>query len=463
MNFISLSFLVLFFISLVFRFSIGREGKSPLYLHSLLFFSLLFYSWHTPWYLLIAIYVCLVSFISSYFVSGINKKIALYASIFLLLIPLLLFKYYDFTVVEIVSPLWNKKLDTMNFLLPIGISFYTFQAISYLIDIYRGKISRTNFENLALYIFFFPQLVAGPIVKAKDFLYQIKRKRSVNSEAFWYGAYLILQGYFFKFVCADNLAPLVDRQWKIIAQTHSFSLGTIIVIVGFSFQIFYDFSGYTNIARGIAYQLGFRLPENFRNPYIASTFSDFWRRWHISLSEWFRDYVYIPLGGSRKGQWRTILNLFFVMLLCGLWHGAAWTFIIWGCLHGLFLAVERCIPLNRVNIKKVYFLWYLIVQFSVLIAWIYFRADTVQQAGNIVSSLFNFSNINLDIDRHHRKIMYFLIPGILMHAFCFFNEHQIKFLFQKKSLLYRSALAGIFMYFICSCYGTSANFIYFQF
>lgn len=228
-----------------------------------------------------------------------------------------------------------------DIILPVGISFYTFQSMSYTLDIYRGKIKPWgSFSDFALYVTFFPQLVAGPIVRAIDFLPQLVSVRKATSAMMGWGLFLITLGLFQKVILADGIfAPVVDTVFGAV-QNAGFIDGWIGVLA-FSSQVFFDFSGYSTIAIGIGLCLGFTLPDNFCFPYSAIGFSDFWQRWHVSLSSWLRDYLYIPLGGNRKGRLRTLINLMVTMLLGGLWHGASWHFVIWGCLHGVFLIVEN--------------------------------------------------------------------------------------------------------------------------
>ncbi|NIV30432.1 MAG: hypothetical protein GWN58_13325, partial [Anaerolineae bacterium] len=245
-------------------------------------------------------------------------------------------------------------------------------------DVYRGRIRpEPSFLRLACYIAFFPQLVAGPIVRAADFLYQFNRSRRFHARVFLEGAYLILRGLFLKMVVADNLGVIVDQHW---AQGSAQGQGALALalLVFFACQLFCDFAGYVDIARGVAYQLGFRLPVNFNAPYIASSFSDFWRRWHMTLSRWMRDYVYIPLGGSRKRQPRVYVNLMGVMLISGLWHGANWTFVAWGGMLGLALVIERFVGLSGPGRTwPVVLSWFVVVQITWILSMALFRSPSI--------------------------------------------------------------------------------------
>ncbi len=279
--------------------------------------------------------------------------------------------------------------------LPVGISFFTFMALSYVIDVYRREIEPSPFPRFAVYLSFFPHIVAGPIVRGRELIPQLERPRSParidTSRAFW----LILTGLFFKVVIATHLAThLVDDVFA-APQRHS-SLETLVGVYGYAVQIFADFYGYTNIAIGVALLLGFEFPQNFAAPYTAVSIQDFWRRWHMTLSRWLRDYLYIPLGGNRKGRVRTYANLMATMLLGGLWHGAAWTFVAWGGIHGAGLAVDHArrdlrrargrpdppdTPPRRALRRLVTF-------HVVCLAWIFFRADSFTRAGQVVKQLF---------------------------------------------------------------------------
>ena len=254
------------------------------------------------------------------------------------------FKYYNFFIDSANQLLGTlglpSSLPVLNIILPVGISFYTFQTLSYTIDVYRGELAaRRNFLDFALFVSFFPQLVAGPIERASEFLPQVERPRIITRQHVSEGLYLIIIGLVRKVAIADSAGALADQFFEKPGDYSSIQLVAALIL--YSLQIYGDFAGYTDIARGSASLLGFRLMRNFAHPYFAIGFSDFWRRWHISLSTWLRDYLYVPLGGNRRGRGRTYANLLTTMLIGGLWHGASWNFVIWGALHGAYLAVER--------------------------------------------------------------------------------------------------------------------------
>jgi len=306
------------------------------------------------------------------------------------------FKYYNFFVDSFASLSASfglqPSLKTLHIILPIGISFYTFQSLSYSIDIYRGKIKPTNsFISFMTFVSFFPQLVAGPIERASDLLPQFLKARTFKSAHLVSGFRFILYGLFKKMVIADRLAYFVDH---IYGSPEKFD-GTVLLAATlmFGFQIYCDFSGYSDIAIGSARLLGFDLTQNFKTPYLSGSFRDFWRRWHISLSTWFRDYVYIPLGGNRVSQSRWTINILLTFTLSGLWHGASLTFVIWGFLHGFLLVTEHFLSKFISMTKKLSWIGYVTTFAIVNLIWVFFRADSLEQSMYIFSS---FRNLNLD-------------------------------------------------------------------
>lgn len=299
------------------------------------------------------------------------------------------FKYFNFFAGSIALALNGLGIQAdwvdLNILLPVGISFYTFQSMSYTIDVYRGRIkAERSLLHFALYITYFPQLIAGPIVRATDFLPQTKQTPRLDTYALDNALYRIFKGLFKKVVLADFLAHYASLAYNTPGDVDM--LTAWIGVYAFSLQIYFDFSGYTDIAIGCARLMGFRLPENFNAPYIAVSFSDFWRRWHITLSGWLRDYLYIPLGGSRTnaplGVYR---NLMITMTLCGLWHGAAWPFIVWGMMHGFILCFERIVGWN----KKRHASWIrAFIMFNLFsLSWIPFRSQSLSEMGELITRM----------------------------------------------------------------------------
>ncbi|MGH0035942.1 MAG: MBOAT family O-acyltransferase [Myxococcota bacterium] len=312
---------------------------------------------------------------------------------------LALFKYYDFFVQSgaalahsLTGVEWSPPMS--DIFLPLGISFYSFQMMAYVIDLGRRQIDVIrNPLKMSLFIAFFPQLIAGPIVRAREFIGQLASRRSFELRRFLHGLDLIAFGLFKKVLIADQLAPFVDGVFA--APDGRDPVTLLVAVYAYSAQIYCDFSGYTDIGRGCAYCLGYELPRNFRSPYLSVNVTEFWRRWHITLSNWLRDYLYIPLGGNRSGPLRTYLNLIITMGLGGLWHGASWTFVIWGLLHGGALALTRFVherrgvaPTEPLLPGRLYRLFSIVATFHfVSLAWIFFRAQTFDTAFTILAGL----------------------------------------------------------------------------
>lgn len=417
MLFNSLEYLIFFPIVFVLWWVTVRYARVGLSV--LLAASLIFYASWNPWYVLLLLATTVVDFVVGHLLhttQSPRKRLALiWTSVGYNLGTLAVFKYLNFFMRSLeeaadhgwlpASTLLSWRLDV---LLPVGISFFVFQSMSYSIDIYRGELRPITAEPLTdppahltplrrvlriighyadylLYVSFFPQLVAGPIVRARDFLPQLRERLPVDAQMAGRGFLLIALGLFKKITIADYLGlNLVDRCFESPAGFSSVEM--LVGIYGYAFQIYGDFSGYSDVAIGSALLLGFRFPENFRAPYLAQTLQDFWRRWHISLSSWLRDYLYVSLGGNRRGRWRTYRNLMLTMVLGGLWHGAGWNFLLWGTLHGVALAVLRAIQRRRKNrpilpahpIGRV--LAAVITFHYVCFAWIFFRCATFPEA-----------------------------------------------------------------------------------
>ena len=319
------------------------------------------------------------------------KKVIITICLLINLLILFLFKYYNFAtdiIASIISPSgYRINIPYSHYLLPVGISFYTFQCIGYIIDVYRKDIeAEKNFVNYAVFVSFFPQLVAGPIERAKNLLPQFHTKHRFNGDTFIDGLKMMIWGYFMKLCIAGNVAPYVDAVYNNVPNHNGSSF--LLASIFFSFQIFCDFGGYSLIAIGTAKGLGFTLMQNFNHPYLSLSVKEFWRRWHISLSSWFADYVYKPLGGSRCSTIKHNRNLLLTMLISGLWHGANWTFVLWGGLHGMFLIVNsayskfvkhKSLSPKIIRIMTTYFF--------IVFAWIFFRANNVQDAFTIISKI----------------------------------------------------------------------------
>jgi D-alanyl-lipoteichoic acid acyltransferase DltB (MBOAT superfamily) len=353
----------------------------------------------------------------------------------------------------------------LDIVLPAGISFYTFHSLSYCIDVYRGTFAPTrNWRDYALYVGFFPQLVAGPITRFPQMRPQIESPRGTTRDGLGLGCALLVLGLFEKCVLADSIfAPVADAFFA--APGHAAAGVAWSGVLAFSGQIFCDFAGYSTCAIGTALALGFTLPTNFRLPYSAMGFSDFWRRWHISLSSWLRDYLYVSLGGNRHGEWRTYRNLMLTMLIGGLWHGAAWTFVVWGGLHGLYLAAERCVRerLWPRGFRPPMFLrigYMLLTLLLVVIAWIFFRASDAQGALHIVALLWpSASAATLDAAQ---KLALYAFAGVVVVQW-FMRDRDIKELGVIVPAPLLGAALGTLLAAVVLSPGDSHAFIYFQF
>ncbi len=348
-----------------------------------------------PKYILILFFLILVDYTAGIVIErsqGRKRKNLLLASLAVNVGTLAVFKYYNFFI-ENLNTL-GTHFDSLSIILPIGLSFHTFQSMSYTIEVYRGTVkAEKNFWIYSLYVMFYPQLVAGPIERPQNLLPQLHKEHSFEWSRVKSGLQLMMGGFFKKVFVADVLAILVDHVYNQPGQFTGMPL--ILATYAFAIQIYCDFSGYTDIARGSARVMGFELMVNFNEPYLAVSVSDFWKRWHISLSTWFRDYVYIPMGGNRVSRARWYFNLLFVFLLSGFWHGAKWTFVLWGFVHGIYQVFSNLLVSKRIGFPikgalvrgiKIFFVFNL-----VSFAWIFFRANTLMDAKHIITHLFRFS------------------------------------------------------------------------
>ncbi|MBZ0265317.1 MBOAT family protein [bacterium] len=420
----------------------------------------------------------ILSTIIDYFVglnldkSSINKhrKILLTISVLANLSILSFFKYFNFfaeSFSEILALLgMSASYSTLKIVLPVGISFYTFQTMSYTIDIYRKKLKPIrDFSDFALFVSFFPQLVAGPIERASNLLPQIIKPRTITLQHIHSGIFLILWGFFKKVIIADNLALVANNIFNNYSDYTG--LGLFVGVLAFTFQIYGDFSGYSDIARGISRLLGFELMLNFRLPYFAVNPSDFWLRWHISLSSWLRDYLYIPLGGSRGGSGNTYRNLMLTMLLGGLWHGAAWNFVIWGAYHGAILVIYRLLERGReLPVKadgsvdrawlaiKITFMFIL-----TMIGWILFRAHSYEQIMYFMTNMFSFE---VSAIPSLLKVGRFILPLVIIQIL----QHRTKdlLIITKMKPVFLGLFYLVILFSLCVfSIRESVEFIYFQF
>ncbi len=364
----------------------------------LLVSSLFFYAWGEPIYILLMLFSIIVNYYIGLLMNRSNNK-SLYLKIGVIFNVFLLFYFkYMFTILaEIYNIL---KLDASNIkiqALPIGISFYTFQIMSYIIDLYRGEIKvQRNICDFALYVSFFPQLIAGPIVKYID-IEEALSNRIIKSEDVYYGVKRFIYGFGKKIIISNTIAGIVTSLFG----NDVISLGSMYAWLGvclYTLQIYYDFSGYSDMAIGLGRIFGFKFMENFNYPYISQSITEFWRRWHISLSTWFKQYIYIPLGGNRKGKTRKYINKWIIFLITGIWHGATFNFWLWGIWHGIFIFLESIFlePLLKKNKLKI--LNHLYVYFVVIVGWAMFRCDSLKEAIDLLIVMFNFSGMTCGLE-----------------------------------------------------------------
>ncbi|MCB9094337.1 MAG: MBOAT family protein [Halobacteriovoraceae bacterium] len=388
---------------------------------------------------------------------------------------LVAFKYSLFFAenLNFVFNIFGSTIDFKNSIplffqiLPVGISFYTFQSMSYTIDIYRGELKPTkNIWHFFSYLSMFPQLVAGPIVRAKDLLPQLLSKNKTTEKIRWEGTRLIVHGFFKKMVIADNLAPIVNESFN-SPELNTSSLVWWTVMISFAYQIYCDFSGYSDIARGLAKWMGYEFNLNFNYPYRSRSFKEFWQRWHISLSSWFRDYVYIPLGGSQThSKLRKDFNMWTTMLLSGLWHGAAWNFIIWGALHAFYLQFERLTSYPH-KLKKNFLtklLLHIFILVQVLVAWVFFRAHSAGQALEILGMMFSFSGRLTTTLGNNGSIVLLIV--IAREFFCYFAKDRTLASYVKNKFLSNVLeVAIVILMVVLTVFfrGPGSEFIYFQF
>ncbi len=433
----------------------------------LLFSSYFFYASWDLVYVLLLFFSTVIDWVASSYIkkNGSNKKLFIISSVVINLLLLGYFKYTEFITTSIYTVLQLSSLNIQNsplqeILLPIGISFYTFQSMSYSVDNYRGKaIVPHSFLDFMVYVSFFPQLVAGPIIRADVFLKQLIKQPIINPQKIEIGLFMIVLGMFQKTFLADTLlAPIVEKIFDVNHVVGTLEIWT--AAFAFSGQIFFDFSGYSLVAIGIAKLFGFSFPDNFLFPYAARGFSDFWRRWHISLSSWIRDYVYISLSGNRSGKVRTAFNLLITMFLAGLWHGAAWTFVLWGLLHAFFLIAE----FNLKKLVRIEFnLGKCIITFTLVsFSWILFRANELEQAFVFMKTM-TFSIVGSNTLGFTDYFITLIVIGGLFITHWNLRDTRFGDIYNKISSLRKVVLVIIMLTSSIVLTGNSRAFIYFQF
>lgn len=408
MVFTSISFIYYFLpLLLICYFVVPKKFRNII----LLMFSVLFYFYGEPKYMLLMLIEVLISYVVGLLIDKYKSKNILIIGIFIHVLLFGIFKYFNFVIIN-VNNLFHSNLNLLNVVLPIGISFYTFQIISYEIDVYNKKVNvQSNVLKYFLYVFLFPQLIAGPIVRYQDVNNEIDN-RNVTFEMFARGVRRFIIGLSKKVIIANNLGELCNIYLNLGDKSILF---TWIFAISYMLQIYFDFSGYSDIAIGLGKMLGFNFPENFNYPYMAKSITDFWRRWHMTLSSWFRDYVYIPLGGNKKGVLKQIRNILIVWALTGLWHGPSWNFIVWGLYFGILLILEKFILKKYFsNVPK--FIKGIYTLFLVMISFVIFQGDSLSSVFNIIKGLFGLNGelfINNVTLYYLKGYVLFIVLGVI--------------------------------------------------
>ena len=468
MVFSSLTFIFLFLpITLILYFIIKDKYRN----HLLLIISLLFYSWGEPKYIILMLLSLIVNYFIAIYIDKYKKhklisKTLLITSLIFNIGILFVFKYLDFTILNI-NNLFNTNIKLFNLTLPIGISFYTFQILSYVVDVYNRKVKvQKDFLMLSTYIAFFPQLIAGPIVRYETIEKALtKRKDNINNIAIGLKRFIIGLGK--KIIIANNVAIIADTIYN---STDINNYGFIIIFlasIAYTLQIYYDFSGYSDMAIGLGKMFGFDFLENFNYPYISQSITDFWRRWHMSLSSWFRDYVYIPLGGNRVNKLKWIRNILIVWSLTGLWHGANWNYIIWGLYYAIILLIEKLF-LNKILNKLPKIIKWIYTFILINVGWMIFRLEDINVLGHVLSAAITFkqSDIISFLTDNYTLInnIPFIILGII---FMFPIKEKIDQKYQNNNIYNIIELISLVMILVISILFLINNsynpFIYFRF
>ena len=472
MLFNSFGFLIFFVVATLLYYLTNTAWRWLL----LLLASCFFYMTFIPVYILVLFGIIIIDYTAAIYMERMQdrKKFLLLLSIIANVAVLAVFKYYNFFVENINSllGLWHVKfamLPLWKIILPIGLSFHTFQAMSYTIEVYRGnQRAEKHFGIYALYVMFYPQLVAGPIEGPRQLLHQFYERHAPDFDGIAAGLKTMMLGFFMKVVVADRLAIFVDYVYAHPA-VHS-RLGLVIAALFYSFQIYGDFAGYSLIAIGAAKVMGFRLSDNFHQPYFASSLAAFWKRWHISLSAWFKKYLYIPLGGNRVNKGHHLFNVLLVFLISGLWHGASYTFIVWGLLHGIFVLIESFVK-KRIKKKDTMVSYMPGVVYTfvlVTICWIFFRSPGLHAAFSFISRIISPSTPWLIKEEfEERALLLYSFFGIACIIIAdgktvFFREKQL-FLFHKNALVRLVSCITLLVLILMLGVFDGGQFIYFQF
>ena len=464
MIFSTIEFFIFLVIYFLFYKILPAKFSTPL----IIIGSLFFYGWWNPILIWVPGVLCTIAYFGAYWVSSdsspVQKKIKMTVIIIGLLIPLLIFKYIDFFYNDIFSVLFNLEPRDLQLVLPLGISFITFTMIAYVVDVYTKKFPiEENYFQLIGYTLFFPQLIAGPILRPAQLLPQLVRSSLKKNPAIVLGILIFTVGLVKKVIFADGISSSVNVVFN-DPMGHGL-LEYWLAIFGFALQIYCDFSGYTDMAIGSAMMLGVRLPLNFNKPYSAINLRDFWSRWHITLSTWLRDYLYIPLGGNRNSKSKHLLNIIITMVLGGLWHGSNWTFLIWGALHGVGIAINHSVHFfsstsHLVNKVPTVF-WKLLTIGFVILAWIFFRANNLEDSFIIIHGAFN---ADLIIPNLYENIYPLLLLFLFAVSHRFDTQANLRLLLKKANKAYLYIF--IFLLWtivIATATGSSQEFIYFDF
>lgn len=470
MLFSSLTFLFGFLPILLILYFILKKRKYKNIV--LLIFSLIFYAWGEPKYIFLMLLTILIVYIFGILIDKFDKenkkilkKISLIICIILILGSLIFFKYSNF-LIENVNLAFKAKIKPLNIVMPIGISFYTFQILSYIIDLYNKKIKlQKNYFSLALYVSLFPQLIAGPIVRYETVEEEIDNRKETKEDVIS-GTKRFIIGLSKKVIIANQMALLAD----LIFNKHNGAYGTTIIWLGtfaYTLQIYFDFSGYSDMAIGLGKIFGFHFLENFDYPYISKSVTEFWRRWHISLSTWFRDYVYIPLGGNRVNKFKWIRNIILVWLLTGLWHGAAWNFIIWGIYYGLLLLFEKLF-FDRILKKLPTIINWLYTFIIVMISWMIFRSNSLNELLLFIKTMFVYKQTDwltiLADNLSTFNALMFVLPAFIL-SFPILKKIKEKYSGKTIYIILTNILL-LMLFIMCIVYLTSSSynpFIYFRF
>lgn len=463
MIFSTLEYFIFFFV----YFSLYKLLQPKYSIYLIILGSLFFYGWWNPILIWVPAVLCTIAYIGAFWVNASNeknKRLRISFTVISLLFPLLIFKYIDFFYNDMFAEIFSLTKKDLQLVLPLGISFITFTMISYVVDVYRKDFPlEKNYLQLVGYTLFFPQLIAGPILRPAQLIPQLIRSSVKKNPVLSLGLFIFTIGLVKKVIFADGISPYVNVVFN--DPTGHGIVEYWIAIFGFALQIYCDFSGYTDMAIGSAMMLGVRLPLNFNRPYAAISLRDFWLRWHITLSRWLRDYLYIPLGGNRTSKPQHILNIFITMVLGGLWHGSNWTFLIWGALHGFGIAINHSVHYFQTSsylVKKVpTFFWRLITIGFVIFAWIFFRADNIHDAFVIIDGAISATYV-------FESLIANIFPLSLLFIFLFTHyfdsQARIRLAFKKteKKFIYLF-IVMLWIIVIASATGSSQEFIYFDF